>query len=95
MTEQEYNSRLEALENAFESGKKKLYYDFGMSKAKFKIGDLIRDERWAFVVDKITVNKTFGLPEPVYHGFELKKDLTPRKDKNRVSIYGNNATLVK
>ncbi len=94
MEETEYKKRLEIIEHNFEMEKKKLYWEFGMSHVIFKVGDIIKDERWALIIDKITVAKNFGLPEPVYHGFELKKDLTPRKDKNRVSIYGNNAELV-
>jgi hypothetical protein len=98
MEESEYKKRLAIIENSFEMEKKKLYWEYGMSKAIFKIGDIIKDERWALLIDKITVAKPFGssIPEPVYHGFELKKDLTPKKDKTRVCIYGNdNVELVK
>jgi len=95
MTESDYKMRLQIIENTYEMEKKKLYWEYGMANAKYKVGDLIKDERWAFVIDKITVGKHFGLPEPVYHGFELKKDLTPRKDQNRVSLYGNNSELLR
>jgi hypothetical protein len=96
MDESEYKKRLEIIERNFEMEKKKLMYEYGMSKVIFKIGDIIKDERWALLIDKITVAKPFGfsMPEPVYNGPELKKDLTPRKDNSRVSIYGNHATLV-
>ena len=94
MTEQEYETRLKVIEHSFEMEKKKLYWEYGMSHVMFKVGDIIRDHRWALKIDKITVAKNFGLPEPVYHGLELKKDLTPRKDKSRVAIYGNNCELV-
>ena len=95
MEETEYNERLKKIEADFEQAKKQLYFDYGMSKVIFKKGDIIKDSRWAMLIDRITVSKTFGLPEPVYSGLELKKDLSPRKDGNRVSIYGNNAELVK
>jgi hypothetical protein len=96
MEESEYKKRLQIIHHSFEMEKKKLYWEYGMSKAIFKIGDIIRDHRFAFVIDKITVDKSFGFPEPVYHGFQLKEDLTPRKDKSRVCIYGNdNVELVK
>jgi|JI10StandDraft_1071094.scaffolds.fasta_scaffold1196755_1 hypothetical protein len=96
MTEDEYKAGLTVLENNFEMAKKKLMWEYGMSKVIFKVGDIIKDERWAMLIDKITVSRTFGsrLPEPLYQGLELKKDLTPRKDGNRVSIYGNNAQLI-
>ncbi len=95
MEEIDYKEKLKKLEADFELAKKQLHYDFAMSNAKFKKGDVIKDERWAFIIDNITVYKSFGLPEPVYSGYELKKDLTPRKDGNRVSIYGNKAILIK
>ena len=90
----EYNLTLAAIERTYQMQKKQLYYQYGMSTAKFKIGDLIKEPRWALVVDTITVGKSFGLPEPIYHGFELTKNLQPRKDKGRVAIYGNECELV-
>ncbi len=77
MTEDEYKAGLTGLENNFEMAKKKLMWEYGMSKVIFKVGDIIKDERWAMLIDKITVSRTFGsrLPEPLYQGLELKKDL--------------------
>ena len=96
MEHSEYERRLKEIDAAAYAEKKKLYYEFGMSKAKFKVGDIIKDFRWALLIDKIEVHKVLGDPEPVYSGIELKKDLTPRKDKNRVEIHGNhNVELVK
>lgn len=89
MEETEYYERLKKIEKDYEDAKIKLYIDYGMSKVIFQKGDIIKSDSCALIIDKITVSKRFGLPEPVYHGFELKKDLTPRKDKNRTSIFGN------
>src|SRR5690242_19211836 len=96
MTEQEYHKELESIERDYESQKQKLYIKYGMSKKLFENGNVIKSHNGQLLmIDKITVSKFHGLPEPVYHGFELKKDLTPRKDKNRISIYGNeDVTLV-
>jgi hypothetical protein len=91
-----YKQRLENLEKNFEKDKRQLYHDYAMSQVIFKNGDIIKDERWILRIDKITSYVGFhSLPQPVYSGYELKKDLTPRKDRNRVSIHGNGAELVK
>ena len=94
MTKEEYKLKMDIIIGDFEDKKRELYVDFAMTNAKFKIGDIIKDHRWAFKVDKITVSKMYDFPEAVYHGVELKKDLTPRKDNNRVAIYGNDCELI-
>ena len=95
MEELEYNERLKQIETDYDNAKKKLYLDYAMSKVIFKKGDIIKDSRCFMLIDKITVSKSFGLPEPVYTGVELTKDLKPRKNGSRVSIFGNNAELIK
>lgn len=95
MTEAEYKDQLKLLDSSFHNAKLKLANEFVNGNAKFKIGDTIKDGRYAFVIDEINIYLSYGLPVPVYRGFELKKDLTPRKDKNRVGIYGDNAELIK
>jgi hypothetical protein len=95
MEKETYLEKLKEIEKHFEVSKSNLYREYALTNAKFKIGDTIKDERWAFTIDKITVYKMFDMPEPVYHGFELKKDLTPKKNGNRVTIYGNKAELVR
>lgn len=89
MTEEEYKSRLDAIDKEADIAKNNLYRQYAGDQVKFKIGDIIRDQRWTLIVEKISAYKGFGLPEPVYKGREIKKDLTPRKDGNVVAIYGN------
>ena len=95
MEKETYLKILQDIEDEAKSRREKLYKEYALSNAKFKIGETIRDSRWSFVIDKITTYKAYDFPVAVYHGFELKKDLTPRKDKNRVAIYGNDAELIK
>ncbi len=96
MTQEEYHQQLERLKKEYELSTHKLHVSYGLSQAIFKIGDIITDTNSIIIIDKITAGKNFGDPYPVYHGFELKKDLTPKKGGSRASIYGNNnATLVK
>ena len=87
--------KLKNIENYAKLAKSNLNLEFALSNAKFKIGDTIKDTRWAFTIDQITAFKILDFPLIVYHGFELKKDLTPKKNGSRVSIHGNNADLVK
>lgn len=89
MKEQEYNERLKKIESDYEQAKRLLYIEYGKSQAKFDVGDIISDETVTIKVDKITVYKSFGFPEPVYNGVELKKDLTPKKNRNKSAIYGS------
>ena len=96
MTEEEYKTKLKGIEDNFELSKRKLNYEYAMSTAIFKVGDIIGDSRWSLLIDRITVSAySYELPKPVYHGLELRKDLSPRKDGSRVCIYGNDAKLIK
>ena len=95
MEQSEYEEALKKIEYDFEVAKRKLYIEYGLSKAKFKVGDIIKDRSCILLIDKIRVGILNRLPEPIYLGPELKKDLTPRKDGNRASIYGNDAELIK
>ncbi len=80
---------MEKIEADFDSAKKALYVKFAMSNVKYEKGDIIKDSVKIIIIDKITAYKGFHLPEPVYHGIELKKNLTPTKKGNRESIYGH------
>ena len=64
----------------------------------FKVGDIIKDERFAMLVEKIGATTLFSeLPMSIYYGIELKKkDLKPKLNGGRVSIFGNSGvSLVK
>ncbi len=96
MEESEYTKRLAKIESDYEQEKKKLYLAYGLSQAKYKVGDIIKDHRGVILVDRVTVSKTLGLPETVYSGAELKKDFKPKANGSRLSIYGNHrAELLK
>jgi len=95
MEKEAYLNKLKEIEDNYLLEKNTLHKEYALSNAKFKVGDTIKDDRWVFTIDKITVFKGFSDPEAVYHGFELKKDLTPKKNRNRVCIHGNRCELVK
>ncbi|SRR3972149_3709259 len=92
MEEAEYNKKLQQINVDYESAKRALYQEYGLSKAIYKVGDIINDTIRTMLIDKITVSVSFGVVDPVYHGFELRKDLTPKKSGERGSTYGNNDT---
>ena len=89
MTEQEYNEKLQIIEDASNTAKKQLYIQYGMSKVKFNEGDIITDETTILIIDKITVVKSTGMPYPIYHGYMLTKNLIQRKDNKRDCVYGS------
>jgi hypothetical protein len=91
MQKEDYDKELEAIEAKCEADKKALYIKFAMSNAKYKKGDIIKSNgRGIILIDKLSTYKSFGLPEVVYHGITLNKDLTPTKKKdNRSCIYGS------
>ncbi len=92
MEKVDYENRLKQIESVYKASKDALYIEFGLSQAKYKVGDTIKCDDRTILIDKITAYKSFNLPEPVYHGIMLKKDLTPKKNGERDSIYGNHST---
>lgn len=97
MEEKEFENRLNTITVNYENAKRDLYIEYGLDQARYKKGDIIKDCRWTILIDRISVHKNLsGCIEPVYHGVELKKDLTIKKNGNRGAIYGNHGVeLVK
>lgn len=92
MKELDYQNKTKQIYADYIEAQKKLDIEFGLSHSIYKAGDVINDSIRTILINKITVYKSFGLPEPVYHGIILKKDLTPMKSGERGSIYGNRLT---
>lgn len=94
MEELDYTNKSKQIYADYITSQKTLDIEFGLSKAKYKEGDVVRDSVRTILVDRITTFKGLNnsLPEPVYHGIALKKDLTPKKSGDRKSIYGNRNT---
>jgi hypothetical protein len=94
MEELEYRNTSKRLHDYYINAQKSLDIEFGLSQAICKVGDIVKDSVRIILVDKISTSKAVNgsLPEPVYHGFALKKDLTHKKSENIESIYGNHLT---
>ena len=82
-------SELKETIKVYEKLKQQAIAEFVMSHCTVKIGDVINSNQdRSIVVDKITVSVNFGGKAcAVCHGLVLKKDGTPRKDKERASVY--------
>ncbi len=89
MTREEYDNKLGVIELDYRNKKNALIKEYGLSQAKFKVGDIVRDHRFIMKIDKIKAALQFGEVLVVYEGFELTKKLEIRKDKSRRGIYGN------
>lgn len=95
MEEKEYKEKLMQIEVDYKKAKIDLHTQFALENAKFKKGDIIRDHRWTILVETISVAIPFmeKIPVAVYKGSVLKKDLTPKVNGDKSSIYGNEKSL--
>jgi hypothetical protein len=89
MDEIVYKAELEILKEKHKREIRSLDVQYGLSKAIYKKGDIIKEGDKTILIDKRTIDKNFlnSIPYPVYHGLLLKKDLTPTKRMERSSIY--------
>lgn len=89
MTLEEYKAGVKSLQEEFEQKKNQLAKSYALSQAIFKVGDIIKDNRWYMQITALKWSYGYSEPEIVYEGVELKKDLTPKKNNNKVTVYGN------
>lgn len=89
MKDEDFNIRLKNIELNYNMQKQRLYEEYAKSKELFRPGDVISFLGTIILVDKVTWHKSYGMPEPVYQGLELKKDLVPKSKLPRAAIYGN------
>lgn len=89
MTESEYDIKLKQIEEEAKAKRIELIKNYANDLVIFSIGDIVKTESSTIKIDKISAYRAFSYPMPTYSGYELKKDLTPRKDSARATIYGN------
>lgn len=88
----EYKKKLEDLESTLKVDKFNLVKQYIDESLTCKIGDTITDHCGSIIFEKLkyTIQYRTGKPTPIYFGTELKKDGTPRKDKSKRDVYGEN-----
>jgi hypothetical protein len=96
MERDEFDKKMDTLKKEFEIRKKNLNIEYALSKAQFKVDEIIRCTRTDTTI-KVGAIKVYigmdGIPQPVYWGIVLKKDLTPKKNGETHSIYGNDQVI--
>lgn len=93
MTAEEYKETIEALSKEFENNKKTIGRQYAISNSPLKVGEVATDHIGSIKIEKIQVDHSaaFGqLPQCVYIGKPLKKDLTPIKGKPERYVWQSN-----
>lgn len=91
MTNENYSKELTYIKMDFERRKRELAIQYVTENAKFKVGDIVTDHIGSVKVEVVkTQLREQGYPETVYHGTELKKDLTPTKKGDKRSVWVSN-----
>lgn len=92
MEQQEYKERLVKIQQEAERQKRNLAVEYALSNSPYDIGDVVKDHLGYLKIEKVDVTVTFGsqIPECVYYGVELKKDLTPMKSQTGRGVYQSN-----
>lgn len=92
MTKQEFDNRLNFIENRYDKEKYQLYIDYATSNNPCKIGDIIEDHTGKGKIIKQNITQRFSSKYSlmVYVCIELKKDGTPKKKEIIRKIYQSN-----
>lgn len=94
MIYEEYKQKLEELEIEYKNKKNALGREFAMSNNPYKVGDILQDHYQIIRVDSISYSIIHGIPECVYYGTQLKKDLKPKKiQENSPCMFQSNVKL--
>jgi len=89
MTEQDYFIKLADLQAKLKIEEKKLIKEYVQSNATLKIGQIATDSSGSIEIDLIYGSRINSnhIPVITYYGVILKKDGTPKKNRERRSIY--------
>jgi hypothetical protein len=93
MTKQQYNDRIKEVEELHKINKLLVIQVYAYANNPYKVGDIIRDHSHIIKIERIkfcrpSIGEEF--PSCVYHGIELKKDLTPKKNQGNTVMYQTN-----
>lgn len=95
MTAEELQSKMESIARTAALEKKKAYFEYVRTNAKFKIGDVIHDSTTVIRVTSIKF-RIWGssyIPDIYYEGQQLTKKGEPRKDGATACVDEKRASL--
>ncbi len=96
MTPEEYRSRKRIIELQKSVELRNLSIKYIEENAKYKPGDIITDDCSIIRINKLcSLSKTDDVPDIVYYGEKLKKDLTPYEKREFCYIYERYAKQIK
>lgn len=92
MTKQEFDNRLNFIENRYDKEKESLYIEYAKSNNPCEIGDIIEDHvgKGRIIKQKVTRNYHDRRSSMFYECIELKMDGTPRKKETLRTFYQSN-----
>jgi hypothetical protein len=92
MNREEYERSLKKLKSQYDEQLTQLHKQYALANNTVKIGDIVKDHMGSIQVEKMHIAWPFGsnIPEVVYHGLELKKDGTPKKNAVKREAWQSN-----
>lgn len=90
MNKEELATALTELSADYVKRKNSLLRTYCQDNNSYSIGDIFIDHIGSVKIEAIRYMLSENLPCCVYHGFELKKDGTPRKDGKRRTAFQRN-----
>jgi hypothetical protein len=92
MTQEEYKSKFDEINNDFQLKLKSLAKEYAISNNPYKIGDVVTDHMGSIKIEQIQFTLGGGkyLPECAYTGIELTKKGEPNKRGTKRRIYLSN-----
>jgi hypothetical protein len=93
MTKQQYKDKIKELKASYSISELHIVQEYAYANNPYKVGDIIRDHCHIIKIQTIKFCKPSigeGFPSCVYHGIELKKDLTPKKNQGSTVMYQTN-----
>lgn len=87
MTNKEREEKLKAEHERHNKAMYDIDVEFATSNNYVLPGDILSDGYSIILVDKIHMNRSYSIPTCVYTGVRLKKNLKPRVDGTRASIW--------
>lgn len=91
MTLEQFKERYEELDRLLLDQRNALVEEYCEANRKYNVGDIISDGNTTIRISKFKWHsRTYNVPVISYSGYVLKKDLTPRKDKEIGFVFQSN-----